>query len=465
MQTQAYFDDIQLHIIREIKRATSSVHIAVAWFTDPEIFEELCKKLQAGVRVELIIFNDEINRRSPIEYSRLNDIGGMFLMVGDKKRNSAVMHNKFCVIDTNTVITGSYNWSRKAQTNDENVTIITECPELARQFIDEFEALIDRNSCKGAGSVDYLKILQRLEALRYVLPLEDKDDIDLQIKKLKKLLPVEDSAYKEIYKIFGLINDNEYENASAQIAQYVQNRKQVTVYSDPEIAEIRLELNALEIQISSLESEKADINKSLYTFHFRHTTELGEIIRKILRLREALLKSEADIDESKQEEYEDAKNDSAEYEEDYQETIQKEIFTLTKAEEQEQKTIFRACLKMCHPDAVASEYREDATLLCSQLNEANSRNDFNAIKEIFENLNQGIFKPLSDTVGDAQQLLREAVKHRTKVKRLAKEIFDLRTSETYIKVKRISDWDEYFTLMRAQLHAELEALEEDVQGL
>jgi len=34
------------------------------------------------------------------------------------------MHNKFCVIDSKTVVTGSYNWTKKAQSNYENITII-----------------------------------------------------------------------------------------------------------------------------------------------------------------------------------------------------------------------------------------------------------------------------------------------------------------------------------------------------
>jgi phosphatidylserine/phosphatidylglycerophosphate/cardiolipin synthase-like enzyme len=134
LQTQAWFDDIQLHILRELKRASSSIHIAVAWFTDPEIFAVLCDKAKAGVRVELVIFNDAINRKSNIDFDELTALGGLFLMVGDKKRNSTVMHNKFCVIDASTVITGSYNWSRQAQSNDENVTVISDHPELARQL-------------------------------------------------------------------------------------------------------------------------------------------------------------------------------------------------------------------------------------------------------------------------------------------------------------------------------------------
>jgi len=88
MQTQAYFDDIQLHILHELSKATSSIHIAVAWFTDPDIFEHLCRKAGSGVRVELLIANDAINRKSELQFDRLRDFGGMFMMVGDNKKHS-----------------------------------------------------------------------------------------------------------------------------------------------------------------------------------------------------------------------------------------------------------------------------------------------------------------------------------------------------------------------------------------
>jgi len=131
MQTQAYFDDIQLHILHALRKATTSIHIAVAWFTDPEIFEQLCQKAASGIRVELMVVNDSINRNNSIEYERLRELGGVFMMVGDKKKSSAIMHNKFCVIDCSNVITGSYNWSRQAQQNSENITVISDHPELA----------------------------------------------------------------------------------------------------------------------------------------------------------------------------------------------------------------------------------------------------------------------------------------------------------------------------------------------
>jgi hypothetical protein len=258
MQTQAYFDDIQLHILHEIRKATSSIHIAVAWFTDPDIFEQLCQKASSGVRVELIVVNDSINRKGGLQYERLRDFGGMFMMVGDNKKHSTLMHNKFCVIDSATVITGSYNWSRKAQQNSENITVISDHPELARQFLEEFESLVDRHSGNGVGGADIRKIMARLEALRLVIELDDEDDIELQLAKLKKLLSG-GNEYDEVQKIVAQIEDDQLDQAIAAIKTFVHSRKQIAVYVDPEIPELTLELKALELQVGSLEDERLSL--------------------------------------------------------------------------------------------------------------------------------------------------------------------------------------------------------------
>ena len=47
------------------------------------------------------------------------------------------MHHKFCVIDLKKVIHGSYNWTTKAQYNNETITI-SEGRYLAEKFAKEF---------------------------------------------------------------------------------------------------------------------------------------------------------------------------------------------------------------------------------------------------------------------------------------------------------------------------------------
>jgi phosphatidylserine/phosphatidylglycerophosphate/cardiolipin synthase-like enzyme len=55
------------------------------------------------------------------------------------------MHHKFCVIDNQVVLTGSYNWTTNAETrNDENVTVQKD-PESATKYSLEFNKLKKTN--------------------------------------------------------------------------------------------------------------------------------------------------------------------------------------------------------------------------------------------------------------------------------------------------------------------------------
>lgn len=49
------------------------------------------------------------------------------------------MHEKYCVIDNLTTITGSYNWTSNAEhRNDENITIEKNNSELASAYTRDF---------------------------------------------------------------------------------------------------------------------------------------------------------------------------------------------------------------------------------------------------------------------------------------------------------------------------------------
>lgn len=461
METQAYFDDIQIHILHELRKATSSIHVAVAWFTDPEIFEQLCQKAESGLRVELIVINDSINRKSGLQYKRLRELGGVFMMAGDNKKRSSIMHNKFCVIDCVNVITGSYNWSRKAQQNSENITVIYDCPELAQQFIEEFKSIFKHHSGKGDRGTDLDKIVARLKAIRLFIGLDDEDDIELQLAKLKKLL-AGGTEYDEVKKIVSQIENAQLEQAITAINSFAHAQEQIAVYVDPDIPKLNLELKALELQVGSLEDEKNELEKLLHMFNYRHAIEVGEIIRRILLLRREKLKGEAEQDVSKEEKYQEAKQDYDEYDRDFQETSKQELFKVTEAEQRELKVIFRACSKMCHPDVVALEFKAEASQLFFRLCEANEKNDISAVKAIYKQLQKGFFTPMSATISDVQKLHKQVVKMRGKVKDLAVEIYAIRTTDAYRKVVAIEDWAEYFATLKRQLQEELERLEKVV---
>lgn len=56
------------------------------------------------------------------------------------------MHNKFCVIDNQKVITGSYNWSENAENkNDENAAVVYD-NDIASYYSVEFRRLFESDS-------------------------------------------------------------------------------------------------------------------------------------------------------------------------------------------------------------------------------------------------------------------------------------------------------------------------------
>lgn len=130
------FEHQQAKLISEIRQAKYIIWVAVAWFTDNVLFQELLDKKNHGVNVQIIIDDDNINKNSDLNYEEYFETHRMPL----KGYFENIVHHKFCVIDLATVVHGSYNWTKKAQYNRETLEVISS-KEQARKFADEFIAL------------------------------------------------------------------------------------------------------------------------------------------------------------------------------------------------------------------------------------------------------------------------------------------------------------------------------------
>ena len=138
---KAHFRNIRTEILKEISTAEHSLKIAVAWFTNNEIFDALLSQCKKGnINVELIIICDSINIKSfGLDFNSFIQEGGK-MYFGD---STFLMHHKFCIIDNRVHINGSYNWTFWAETrNNENITVFTDEQEVIENFKKEFEILI-----------------------------------------------------------------------------------------------------------------------------------------------------------------------------------------------------------------------------------------------------------------------------------------------------------------------------------
>ena len=106
-------------------------------FNQSLLAEELISLAKKGIRVRVKIDAEKAGKRKPgALIARMRDAGISVQSVAPNGRN----HNKFAVIDGKQVITGSYNWTKKAEQNWENLLLLN-CPELARRYAMEWERI------------------------------------------------------------------------------------------------------------------------------------------------------------------------------------------------------------------------------------------------------------------------------------------------------------------------------------
>lgn len=126
-------------IVEVITNARRSVVFMAFSFTSDEIAGAMVNRQQAGIPVRGV-FEQRNAEGIGSEFGPLRDAGVEVLADG----NCYTMHHKVIVIDERIVITGSYNFTSRAErTNDENLLII-EDPVLAAAYLGEFERVFSQ---------------------------------------------------------------------------------------------------------------------------------------------------------------------------------------------------------------------------------------------------------------------------------------------------------------------------------
>ena len=452
MNIEAIFSNIANRIISEIELAEQSVYIAVAWFTNKLIFEKLLIKAKNGCKVYIIISNDKVNENSKIDFELLEQVNGKVYKIGNGDSN--LMHNKFCIIDHTTVITGSYNWSYKAESNHENIVVNSNNTALAEQFIKEFNNIVEKqfpNQSNEDFDFPLDKIIKRLEVIKNLIILEDIDNLESITQKL--------FVYKfneDIKAIVSLIQGKQYGKAISIIQVFISNYQQLSIWNDPEIAGIKLEIKILESQINAFDNEKIELEKVLSDFQHRHTLELGTLILEILQLRKIKFKNQTREKESE----EDFNN----YQEQFEIEKQKKQFELTEEEKLDLKKKFRKATTFCHPDKVNDEQKEEAERIFIDLKNAYDENDIEKINRILKDLESGkLFHSNADTISEKEKLKTILEQLKANLKRIEQEIIQLKNNETFEVINSIANWDNYFAETKEQLIDELNDLTFEIQ--
>ena len=251
-------------------------------------------------------------------------------------------------------------------------------------------------------------------------------------------------------RVISFVNKQLFGQAIEEIQQFIARYKLLIVWNDPEINGLQLELKILENQINAFENEKIELEKVLSDFQYQHTKELGELILAILKLRKEKLKDE------------EAANDYNEYQKQYTNEIEREVYTLDDEQKKELRKEYKSASILCHPDKFANEpleKQQQAEALFKELNEAHSKNDLERVKEIYSNLKKGILSVSANKQTNKEFLKQNIDLLKQKIARLQKEIEQIKQNDVFIQINAITNWKTYFKDQKELLQKELEDLQ------
>jgi phosphatidylserine/phosphatidylglycerophosphate/cardiolipin synthase-like enzyme len=132
-------DGVAKYISELLADANKSIYFMAYSFTNDDFGKIILERANLGVVVKGVMDEEQVKSNQGTEYDPFKQAGLDVRIDG----NPGLMHHKVFIIDGNTVVFGSYNFSASAETkNDENVIVIHD-EEVARLYLEEFLRVYD----------------------------------------------------------------------------------------------------------------------------------------------------------------------------------------------------------------------------------------------------------------------------------------------------------------------------------
>jgi phosphatidylserine/phosphatidylglycerophosphate/cardiolipin synthase-like enzyme len=135
-------------VVDEINRARLRILVQAYSFTSAPIYEALAVAKARGVDVRVLVDKEARDAGFKGAGARYDMARGIPILV-DEIGGRGIAHSKVMVIDAATVITGSFNFSRQAETtNSENLLVFHSSPELVAAYTKAWQV-------RASGAVQY----------------------------------------------------------------------------------------------------------------------------------------------------------------------------------------------------------------------------------------------------------------------------------------------------------------------
>ena len=180
-----------------ISHSRKRIEVVSAWFTDPDLLDLLIQKQLSGVNISVIISDQKQNNKLPFE--QLINNGGEVRRV--KKTGYGMMHQKFCIVDDEILVHGSYNWTINARKNNDESVIITNHEETVKEMSEIFKQL--KNNSKPSDEKKDNLFKRILSGLSSTIKIEKDasqliDQKELDVKEKIHVFNDLSRGYKDI---------------------------------------------------------------------------------------------------------------------------------------------------------------------------------------------------------------------------------------------------------------------------
>ncbi|HEY2979839.1 MAG TPA: phospholipase D-like domain-containing protein [Anaerolineales bacterium] len=133
-------DDVSDSLLDLLNGAQESIYFMAYSFTSDALGEAIRQRATAGVTVAGVMDQSQVLSNQGTEFDAFRQAGLLVRTDGI----AGLMHHKVIIIDSQIVVTGSYNFTASAETrNDENLIVIYD-PAIASQYLAEFRRVFGR---------------------------------------------------------------------------------------------------------------------------------------------------------------------------------------------------------------------------------------------------------------------------------------------------------------------------------
>ncbi len=168
---QVYFAPsprIDDHLVAFIDGAREQIDLAIYDLDLPNVVKALVAAHDRQVRVRVIVDTDNLYLR---ELEPLKRVG--IKVIGDER--SAIMHNKFVVVDRTRVWTGSYNFTGNGTLRNDNNALTLVSREIAANYSEEFEEMwAGRFGSRSPAATPYSRVRHEDLEIRNLFAPEDE---------------------------------------------------------------------------------------------------------------------------------------------------------------------------------------------------------------------------------------------------------------------------------------------------